>query len=162
MKQSVASCSEYCFSPSYKLHKTQIESSRPIPLVDAFPLDIWLYKEPEELQGSATGPSPAKADKKTPSCDDQQEQQRAKMHLLVQIETIVNVQINHYQLLFLMRFLETLGEITCFLTQVIVRTVYPWNDREVSGHLSQRISPSGVSAQIFKFLQNRILEKTSF
>ena len=158
MKQSVASSSEYCFSPSYKLHKTQIESSRPIPLVDAFPLDIWLYKEPEELQGSAT----AKADKKTPSCDDQQEQQRAKMHLLVQIETIVNVQINHYQLLFLMRFLETLGEITCFLTQVIVRTVYPWNDREVSGHLSQRISPSGVSAQIFKFLQNRILEKTSF
>ena len=116
MKQSVASCSEYCFSPSYKLHKTQIESSRPIPLVDAFPLDIWLYKEPEELQGSATAP----ADKKTPSCDDQQEQQRAKMHLLVQIETIVNVQINHYQLLFLMRFLETLGEITCFLTQVLL------------------------------------------
>jgi len=98
-------------------HGTKSSAGRPIPLVDAFPLDIWLYKEPEELQRSATGPSPAPADKKTPSCDDQQEQQRAKMHLLVQIETIVNVQINHYQLLFLMRFLETLGEITCFLTQ---------------------------------------------
>ena len=42
---------------------------------------------------------------------------RAKMHLLVQIESIINVQVNHYQLLFMMRFLETLGEITCFLTQ---------------------------------------------
>ena len=39
------------------------------------------------------------------------------MHLLVQIESIINVQLNHYQLLFLMRFLETLGEMTCFLTQ---------------------------------------------
>ena len=77
--------------------------SRPIPLVDAFPLDVWLYKEPEDFSNKKE--------------DSDNTVARAKMHLLVQIESIINVQLNHYQLLFLMRFLETLGEITCFLTQ---------------------------------------------
>ena len=41
----------------------------------------------------------------------------AKMHLLVHITNLVSVQLNHYQFLFLMRLLETVSEITTFLTQ---------------------------------------------
>ena len=39
------------------------------------------------------------------------------MHLLVHISNLVSVQLNHYQFLFLMRLLETVSEITTFLTQ---------------------------------------------
>ena len=39
------------------------------------------------------------------------------MHLLVHISQLVSVQLNHYQFLFLMRLLETVSEITTFLTQ---------------------------------------------
>ena len=39
------------------------------------------------------------------------------MHLLVHITNLVSVQLNHYQFLFLMRLLETVSEITTFLTQ---------------------------------------------
>ena len=41
----------------------------------------------------------------------------AKMHLLLHITNLVSVQLNHYQFLFLMRLLETVSEITTFLTQ---------------------------------------------
>ena len=81
--------------------------------MDAFPLDVWLYKEPEELcAANKVGASLPEGEQEAASAAAS-----AKMHLLVQIESIINVQVNHYQLLFLMRFLETLGEITCFLTQ---------------------------------------------
>ena len=39
------------------------------------------------------------------------------MHLLVHITNLVSVQLNHYQFIFLMRLLETVSEITTFLTQ---------------------------------------------
>ena len=39
------------------------------------------------------------------------------MHLLVHISQLVSAQLNHYQFLFLMRLLETVSEITTFLTQ---------------------------------------------
>ena len=39
------------------------------------------------------------------------------MHLLVHITNLVSVQLNHYQFLFLMRLLETVSEITTFLTK---------------------------------------------
>ena len=82
-------------------HGTRATGARPVPLIDAFPLDIWLYKEPEELYVK----------------NRRNKNERAKMQLLVQIESIINIQLNHYQLLFLMRLLETFGEITTFLTQ---------------------------------------------
>ena len=101
-------------------HGTRATGSRPVPLIDAFPLDIWLYKEPEELYNKAAGKRTAADDTSSQS----QQQQRAKMHLLVQIESIVNVQLNHYQLLFLLRFMETLGEITTFLIQDVINSYY--------------------------------------
>ena len=132
-------------------HGTPATDSRPIPLVDAFPFTMWLYKQPEEptlQQTTAHNQSKVvnnissaskdsdnelfakvslkkdKSEKKYSSTKDnsiadasKSSIKVAKMHLLAQINSLVSLQLNHYQLLFLMRLLESIGEITTFLTQ---------------------------------------------
>ena len=122
-------------------HGTPATESRPIPLVDAFPFTMWLYKQPEESsivqsQNSKSKSSVnnevfekvnVKKDKGRESMANEKDKtasnsqihsiKMAKMHLLAQINSLVSLQLNHYQLLFLMRLLESIGEITTFLTQ---------------------------------------------
>uniref|UniRef100_A0A0K2UJH7 AGAP008379PAlike [Tribolium castaneum] n=1 Tax=Lepeophtheirus salmonis TaxID=72036 RepID=A0A0K2UJH7_LEPSM len=70
------------------------------PLVNAFPVTLWLYKEPKELPNDS---------------------KEAKMHIIAQVHKLVTLQLNHYQLLFLQRMSETLSEITIFLTHDLMR-----------------------------------------
>ena len=122
-------------------HGTPATDSRPIPLVDAFPFTMWLYKQPEEssvlpnqnsksnssdnnelfakvnVRKDESEPSVACGKNKTASCAETNSIKMAKMHLLAQINSLVSLQLNHFQLLFLMRLLESIGEITTFLTQ---------------------------------------------
>ena len=93
---------------------TPATAGRPIPFIDAFPVSLWLYKQ-EDLPESGPKPPPLPKRNKTPSGPKKLE--NAKMHLLVHISQLVSVQLNHYQFLFLMRLLETVSEITTFLTQ---------------------------------------------
>ncbi len=85
-------------------HGTPSADNRPVPLVDAFPLNLWLYKEPDDLpeekRMAAQGDRPP-----------------AKMHILGETGGLVSAQLNHYQLLFLLRAVETVSEITTFLTE---------------------------------------------
>ena len=133
-------------------HGTPATDSRPIPLVDAFPFTMWLYKQPEDssllqpgirkrdethcTQNSKVGLTDSNdlfakvnikkeksqtnlvSGKNQTTCIAKNDAVKtAKMHLLAQINSLVSLQLNHYQLLFLMRLLESIGEITTFLTQ---------------------------------------------
>ena len=115
---------------------TPATSSRPIPFIDALPASLWIYKQEENGPNidSDKTPVPSKkppplpkrtrvpsqsSDKRTPPPNSKEPEklELAKMHLLVHISNLVSVQLNHYQFLFLMRLLETVSEITTFLTQ---------------------------------------------
>lgn len=101
-------------------HATPSTGSRPIPFIDAFPVSLWLYKQDEKEQ---VNPKPPPLPKRSRPPSGQKPTtvvrplDQAKMHLLVHICNLVSVQLNHYQFLFLMRLLETISEITTFLTQ---------------------------------------------
>ena len=102
---------------------TPATGSRPVPLVDAFPFTMWLYKQPEDIHSlsiaSGNKSNIATSNVKSPNLKNKEQvaPQFAKMHLLAQISNLVSLQLNHYQLLFLMRLIESIGEITTFLTQ---------------------------------------------
>lgn len=100
--------------------------SRPIPFIDAFPASLWLYKQEENDLTKKPPPVPKRSSKvplqKKASCSSSaggtvEKCELAKMHLLVHITNLVSAQLNHYQFLFLLRLLETVSEITTFLTQ---------------------------------------------
>lgn len=55
-----------------------VPAARPIPLVDAFPLTLWMYK-PLEDDASHNNPN------------------EAKMHVIGQISSLVTIQLNHFQ-----------------------------------------------------------------
>lgn len=97
---------------------TPATAGRPIPFIDAFPVSLWLYKQ-EDLPnaGPGQGPKPPPLPKRNKTPSGPKKLENAKMHLLVHISQLVSVQLNHYQFLFLMRLLETVSEITTFLTQ---------------------------------------------
>ena len=84
-----------------EFHGTPSAGSRPIPLIDAFPLSLWIYKQPEEESLAAAA---------------QPEPSQAKMHILGTVSSLISAQLNHYQLLFLLRVGEMISEITTFLT----------------------------------------------
>ena len=90
-------------------HGTPSADNRPVPLVDAFPVCLWLYKEPDE-----ESPRMKKARQQQ---QQQQQGQQAKMHILGSTGGLVSAQLNHFQLLFLLRTVEMISEITTFLTE---------------------------------------------
>ena len=100
-------------------HATPSTGARPIPFIDAFPVSLWLYKQDVDLNAATAKPPPLPKRTRPPSGSQKTVRalDQAKMHLLVHICNLVSVQLNHYQFLFLMRLLETISEITTFLTQ---------------------------------------------
>ena len=59
-------------------------------------------------------PSKTASASSSASCLDRKQ---AKMHILATVHNLLSAQINHFQLLFLLRAVEMLGEITTFLAQ---------------------------------------------
>lgn len=78
---------------------------RPIPFLDAFPLTIWVY-----MKKLGQPPSNNLVD------DGVMQDNIADIHALAHIPSLVSVQINHYQFLFVSRLLEEVTELTSFLT----------------------------------------------
>ena len=111
---------------------TPATAGRPIPFIDAFPVSLWLYKQ-EDLPnaGPGQGPKPPPLPKRNKTPSGPKKLENAKIHLLVHISQLVSVQLNHYQFLFLMRLLETVSEITTFLTHRNWKKWYPKNAKKI-------------------------------
>ncbi|XP_034939434.1 UHRF1-binding protein 1-like [Chelonus insularis] len=77
--------------------------NRPVPLVDAFPLMIWLHINDN---------SPA-----TDNCGTkiQNNSGNGNIHVLAHINNLISVQLNHYQYLFLLRQLDIVTEMNTYL-----------------------------------------------
>ncbi|CAL4091023.1 unnamed protein product, partial [Meganyctiphanes norvegica] len=110
--------------------------NRPVPFVDAFPVSVWMYIKPKAAltvnnidntmentslndydKSNCVGESYSSlsADYKA-KCDLGSVRNEAAIHMLVHTPSLVSVQLNHYQYLFLMRQLDVLNELTAFLT----------------------------------------------
>ena len=74
-----------------------VGSNRPVPLIDAFPLTLWLHMNSKGSTG------------------DSQSQKFADIHGLAYISNLVSIQINHYQYLFLLRLSESISEMATYL-----------------------------------------------
>ncbi|KAK3923200.1 UHRF1-binding protein 1-like [Frankliniella fusca] len=88
-----------------------VGSNRATSFFDALPITVWAYMKPaqpnmedssvkSDLQSQKTSLEPGTAD----------------IHLLLQVSNLMSVQINHYQLLFLLRLAEEGAEAATFLT----------------------------------------------
>ncbi|KAL0273063.1 UNVERIFIED_CONTAM: hypothetical protein PYX00_005827 [Menopon gallinae] len=69
----------------------------PVPFLDAFPLTLWVYF-------------------KMPDVDDGgDDKNAADIHILAHISTLMSIQLNHYQYLFLLRLMEEAKELATYL-----------------------------------------------
>ncbi|XP_063237509.1 bridge-like lipid transfer protein family member 3A isoform X2 [Bacillus rossius redtenbacheri] len=75
-----------------------VGAGTPVPFLDAFPLTLWAHVNLPSSAGSVPGDG------------------RADVHVLAHVSTLVSVQLNHYQYLFLLRLADDLTELTTFLT----------------------------------------------
>lgn len=103
-------------------HGTPSSGSRPVPLVDAFPVTLWLYKEPDGVNRGRKSNNTCRLFPSRVTCpfsifsdSNKPKKQQAKLNLLVSVNSLVSVQLNHFQLLFLLRMVEMIGEIAAFL-----------------------------------------------
>ncbi len=103
-----------CLDPVWAdFHGTPSTDNRPVPLIDACPINLWLYKEPDEDEKRREPINKAVGVQNAASKSKQQ----AKLHILGMTGGLVSAQVNHYQLLFLLRTVETISEITTFLSE---------------------------------------------
>lgn len=74
---------------------------KPVPFLDAVPITLWLH----------TNMDPNSTINKTDNNDI-----NADIHALAHISSLVSVQLNHYQYLFLLRLAEEASELATFLS----------------------------------------------
>ena len=86
-------------------------SSRPVPLLDATPLSVWLYARPPDHRT-------LQADRPTRKLltEFYGEKQEVGLQVLVTASQPVSLQLDHHQLLFLLRLVESLAEMGAFLS----------------------------------------------
>jgi len=95
--------------------------SRPVPVIDAVPLAAWVYIKPQEKRRPLP-PAENNSDRERPTRKllmqyyTQDENQEKNLHVLVHTTRLVSVQLDHHQLIFLLRLAESLGELAAFLS----------------------------------------------
>ncbi|XP_008557479.1 bridge-like lipid transfer protein family member 3A [Microplitis demolitor] len=85
--------------------------NRPVPLLDAFPLTVWLHIEDNN---NSTAPTTT-TNKNNDSKVGEKMIKNADVHILAHISNLISVQLNHYQYLFLLRQLEIVTEMSTYL-----------------------------------------------
>lgn len=103
--------------------------NRPIPLLDATPLSAWVYARPEKETHA-----PPSLDRGRPSrklltefygTSQETSQEEVGVHVLALASQLVSLQLDHHQLVFLLRLAESLSEMGAFLSSDSVRIVAP-------------------------------------
>ena len=99
---------------------------RPVPLLDATPLVLWVWARPEEKQQQPRGEKTERATRRLLSeFYGEPAKENVGLHLLAVSSQLVSVQLDHHQLLFLLRLLETLSEMGAFLSSDSARISAP-------------------------------------
>ena len=81
---------------------------RPVPLLDAIPLVLWVWARPAEKQQPPCGEKMERATKRLLSeFYGEPVKGNVGLHLLAVRSQLVSVQLDHHQLLFLLRLLES-------------------------------------------------------
>ena len=100
---------------------------RPVPLLDAAPLQCWIYVKPEEIvkpKQQEKKPEESRPSRKllaeyygtsTEEEEDDFAASTVSLHVLALSSQLVSLQLDHQQLLFLLRLAESLGELGAFL-----------------------------------------------
>ena len=94
--------------------------SRPIPLLDATPISAWIYAKPDKPKERER---PNK--KLLTEFYGANQQEEIGIHILALASQLVSLQLDHYQLLFLLRLAESLSEMGAFLSSDSVRIMSP-------------------------------------
>ncbi|XP_025835027.1 UHRF1-binding protein 1-like isoform X3 [Agrilus planipennis] len=79
-----------------------VGSNKPVPFLDTVPVTIWLH--------TCMDPN------STVKSEENNGAKHADIHALTYISTLISVQLNHYQYLFLLRLAEEVAEMTTFLS----------------------------------------------
>lgn len=74
-----------------------VGQNRAVPFLDAFPLTLWVHMSTKPL-------------------DPESPVAQSEIHGLAYVSNLISVQINHYQLLFLLRLSESLSEMATYLS----------------------------------------------
>ena len=119
---------------------------RPVPLLDATPLQLWLYVKPEEKEKEKVKEKGERPTRKLLSefygssqeeSKEEDQEPEVGLHVLALASQLVSLQLDHYQvtcscfylflllfqLLFLLRLAETLGELGAFMSADSARIV---------------------------------------
>ena len=83
-------------------------AARPVPLLDATPLAVWLYARPDQVERPKR--------KLLTEFYGATRKQEMGVEVLVVASQPVSVQLDHHQLLFLLRLVESLAEMGAFLS----------------------------------------------
>ena len=95
----------------------EIPNSRPVTLLDATPVMLWLYvkPEPEHSPPKDKGDRPNRKLLSEFYGEPEPVKDHIGVHLLAATSQLVSVQLDHHQLLFLLRLVESIGELGAFM-----------------------------------------------
>ncbi|KAL5279581.1 UHRF1BP1L family protein [Megaselia abdita] len=89
---------------------------RTIPFIDAVPITVWLYG-PDKSEDVEINPFAPK-------------EKHADVHAIAHISNLVSIQIDHFQLLFLLRLAEDMNELSTFLSLDAERILQEQNKKK--------------------------------
>jgi len=148
---------------------------RPVALIDAVPLAAWVYTKPTEKKprqsfDRETGRPHRKLLMKYYSEDSTEASENAEptssLHVLAHTTRLVSLQLDHHQLIFLLRLAESLSELSAFLSAdtgniepvesvVAIGAVLPQLDVSIMlPAIHSQPEPEHIGAKILKELNN--------
>jgi len=95
---------------------------RPIPLLDATPLSAWVYAKPEKKNQNKLD-RPRR--KELAEFYGESKKEEVGLYVLALASQLVSLQLDHHQLVFLLRLAESLSEMGAFMSSDSTRIVAP-------------------------------------